>query len=201
MATDEQFFVYAMATAREQLEGPAALGGETRPERRDRHHFPLLDCIPAGGHDLHIGDGDSSRLAVGCYRHAIALREPGSDKIVEHLQFEAVAQHKRFHGGAVRIDGEQLGCPALVVRQMFLRARRHTAPPYCAPALTSSRGHRLPTLCTAVGRCTSFRCSFRRRLTLTDAAYGGRGNRATDRPCSPGSGPRARHRSRGRQQS
>jgi hypothetical protein len=30
-----------------------------------------------------------------------------------------VAQHKRCHGGAVRIKGEQLECPALVVCQIF----------------------------------------------------------------------------------
>src|SRR5258706_15515891 len=40
MATDEQFFVYAMATAREQLEGPAALGGETRPRAARPPSFP-----------------------------------------------------------------------------------------------------------------------------------------------------------------
>lgn len=67
----------------------------------------LFDRLPTGGHDFHIGDSNSCRSAAGCYRQAVALREPSSDKIVEHLQFEAVAEQKRFHGGAVRIEGER----------------------------------------------------------------------------------------------
>ena len=93
----------------------------------DSRCVSLRERVPAGGHDLHIDDGDSSRSAAGCYRHAVALRKPGSDKIVEHLQFEAVAQHKRCHGDAARTEGEQLECPALVVCQIFLRAPRSRA--------------------------------------------------------------------------
>src|SRR5215475_9905010 len=90
--------------------------------------------LPAGGHDLHIGDGDSSRLAAGCYCHALALRKPALDKIVKHLRFEAVVEHKRFHGGAVGIEGEQLERPVLILRQVFSRVPRHNGTPSTAPS-------------------------------------------------------------------
>src|SRR5215468_38798 len=88
-----------------------------------------FDRPPAGGHDLHIGHGDSCRSAAGSYRHAVALRKPSSDKIIERLQVEAVAEHERCHRGAEWIEGEQLECPALIDRQAFSRAPRHTETP------------------------------------------------------------------------
>jgi hypothetical protein len=64
----------------------------------------------------------------------VALGEPGSDKIVEHLHFEAVAEHQPFQGDAVRIEGEQLECSALVIRQTFLWAPRLTELPALRPS-------------------------------------------------------------------
>jgi hypothetical protein len=62
----------------------------------------LFDRHSAGSRDFHTGDGDSSRSPVGCYGHAIGLGELGIDKVSQHLQFAAVAEHKRplLGGGA-----------------------------------------------------------------------------------------------------
>jgi hypothetical protein len=102
----------------------------------------LVDRLPAGGHDLHIGNGDSSRSAAGSYRQAVALRELGSDEVVEHLQVKAVAEHERCHRSAARIEGDQLERPMLIIRQVFSRAPRHTG---------NSQHRTLISLCSQFG--------------------------------------------------
>jgi hypothetical protein len=64
----------------------------------------LLDRLPAGGQDHHVGD--SGHSAASSYGQEVALRELGTDKACEHVAIEPMGEHKHFLSGAAWTTGE-----------------------------------------------------------------------------------------------
>src|SRR5258708_36225655 len=81
---------------------------------------------------------DAVALDLGCRTtrsHGFSYHrcEPGGHKSCQHVTREPMGEHKHFLSVAARTTGEELECPALLVRQAVSKARRHTELPAVRP--------------------------------------------------------------------